>query len=49
MLKVLYLCEVGNNRYIKIRRFAGEKTPAKAENLLTLKEDQQVRKGALVS
>jgi len=31
--------------YIKSRSFAGEKTPAKASFLLTLKEDQQGRKG----
>ena len=35
---------MGNNRYIKIRTFAGEKTPAKASFLLTFKEDQQGRK-----
>ena len=29
--------------YIKSRSFAGEKTPAKASFLLTLKEDQQGR------
>ena len=29
---------------IKSRSFAGEKTPAKASFLLTLKEDQQGRK-----
>ncbi|MEI6488787.1 MAG: hypothetical protein WCP52_07490 [Bacteroidota bacterium] len=30
--------------YIMSRSFAGEKTPAKASFLLTLKEDQQGRK-----